>query len=155
MTSRAPALNSSGETMTKLIGSDGEYYRIVAAHDRDADEPAVEFLDERDALQFLTELAADEFNQAAIRRFAAEDGLVIDPHAIGDQRLPNRSNDVVNREEGTALQRFLRGLAALAVDAVERAGLEGDDVDAERKAKAAAGNGAVDEAVFHQGIPNT
>jgi len=82
-----PEVAFSGETMSRLIGSNGEDYRIVAAHDRHADEPAVEFLDERDAFSFLRRMAEDEFNRAAIRRLAAEDGLVVDAYAVGDQRL--------------------------------------------------------------------
>jgi hypothetical protein len=73
--------------MTKLINCNGEYYRIVAAHNRNADEASVDFLDELDAFCFLRRLAEDEFNRAAIRRFAVEHGFVPAPHPIGDQRL--------------------------------------------------------------------
>ena len=73
--------------MTKLTATDGEIYRLVAAHDRAADEAPVEFADERDAFRFLTELAEDEFNRAAIRQFAAEDIPILDVQAASDLRV--------------------------------------------------------------------
>jgi hypothetical protein len=65
--------------MITLIDAHGEIYRIVGPEVCAEGEKPAEFLDERDAFRFLARLLESSFNEMAMRRWAEEHSLIIDP----------------------------------------------------------------------------
>jgi hypothetical protein len=65
--------------MVTLIDVQGEIYRMVGPETFAEGEKPAEFLDVHDAFHFLARLTEDSFNEMAMRRWAEEHSLIIDP----------------------------------------------------------------------------